>query len=128
MYRKLRIFTSPDKRRMFLIRDSILQLGPHVATSICSDCGCQYSTCSSANKINICLYQCMGIEWLFTPHICLIRGKSFSSEIESYNADHIATCIGLICRCQDFPCPSANKISICLFQCTGIEWPILFLS
>ena len=45
-----------------------------VATLIHMVCAFLDSICHTANKSIICLYQCMGIEWVFTPHSFLIRG------------------------------------------------------
>ena len=45
-----------------------------VATLVRMVCGFQDSICHTANKSIMCKYECMGIEWVFTPHSFLIRG------------------------------------------------------
>ena len=52
-----------------------------------------------------------GIEWVLTPHTFLIRSESFSSGIESYNADRFSSYMNCIwfCVCHDSTCLSTIK-------------------
>ena len=61
----------------------------------------------------------MGPKWVFT----LIRGKPFSSGIQSYNADTIGSYVIWFNLILDgnLLLVSMNKSSICLYQCKEIE-------